>query len=319
MILRRTIFLAAMLVVATGAKAAEIYPSKPLHMLVPFPAGNASDTVARLLGKQMGETLKQPVVVENIAGAMSTIGGLRAARSPNDGYTVMLATSATLSMAPHLYKNLNYGLQDFEPITMVATFPFAVVVSAKSPVKDLKEFAAYAKANQFNYGMGGLGGPGHLVAKMVESAFGVTMTAVPYRGAAAMVPDLLGDRIQLFVDAVGTSLPLWRDGRVRILGITGTERLQGAESLPTFAESGYPDVVFNNTYSLVAPARTPKAIVDQLNAAAHLALKSDDVLNFLSNNATLPNPTTPEGAAQRLKAEYDAIGKLVRSTGIQLE
>ena len=134
-----------------------------------------------------------------------------------------------------------------------------------------------------------------------------------------MVPDLLGDRIQLFVDAVGTSLPLWRDGQVRILGITGTERLKGAESLPTFVESGYPDVVFNNTYSLVAPAQTPRAIINQLNAAAHLALKSDDVLNFLSNNATVANPTTPEGAAQRLKAEYDAIGKLVSTTEIKLE
>jgi tripartite-type tricarboxylate transporter receptor subunit TctC len=308
-----------MVAAAASVCAAETYPSRPLHMIVPFPAGNASDTVGRLLAKSMAEQLGQPIVIENVGGAMSTIGGARAARSPSDGYTMMLATSATIAMAPHLYKNLSYGPQDFEPIAMLATFPFAMVVSGNSPVHDLKEFVAYAKGHEVNYGMGGLGGPGHLVAKMVESALGVEMTAIPYRGSVEMVPDLLGDRIQVYFDAVGTSLPLWRDGKIRILAVSGTEPPKGAESLPTFAESGYPSVVFYNTYSLVVPAQTPKPIIDQLNAAALVALKSEDVLRFLSNNATLPNPTTPEGAAQRLKEEYDAIGKLVRSTGIQLE
>jgi tripartite-type tricarboxylate transporter receptor subunit TctC len=288
-------------------------------MIVPFPAGNASDTVARLVAKTMSERLGQPIVIENVGGAMSTIGGARAARSPGDGYTMMLATSATIAMAPHLYKDLSYGLQDFEPITMLATFPFAMVVSGTSPVHDLKEFVAYAKDHKVNYGMGGLGGPGHLVAKMVESALGVEMTAIPYRGSVEMVPDLLGDRIQVYFDAVGTSLPLWRDGKIRILAVSGTAPPKGAESLPLFTELGYPGVVFYNSYSLVAPAQTPKPIIEQLNVAALAALKSEDVLKFFFNNATLPDPTTPGGATQKIKEEYDAIGKLVKSTGIHLE
>lgn len=319
--LHRLILLSALLTVVASVSEAQTYPTRSVHMVIPFSPGGASDTVGRLVAEKMTDTLKQPVVVENVDGAATRIGATRVAKSPNDGYTVLVATSATLAIAPHLYRKMEYGLQDFEPITMLAKYPMAMVVSANSPIHDLKEFVAYAKAHpgQLSYGMAGIGGTAHLVGKMVEQALGISMTGVPYRGSAGMVPDLLGGRLDLYFDATAGALPLWKGGKVRILALTGAERMPGAESLPTFSESGYPNIVYYNTLSLVAPAHTPKSIVDQLNAAAVLALKNEDVRSRLLANGTQPNPTTPERASEEIKDEYDATGPMVRLTGVQLD
>ena len=316
--MKTLLFLAA---IAASANAADPYPAKPIRMVIPFAPGGATDIIGRLVANKMGEALKQPVVVENVAGAATMVGAERVAKSPNDGYTLLVATSATLATNPHLYRKINYKLQDFEPITMLAKLPMVMVMSASSDVHSVKDFVAYAKSRpgQVNYGTAGLGGTAHMVGKLVESALGVSMTDVHYKGAAPAMTDLLGGQIQVYFDAIATSLPLWRAGKIRILAVTGSEHAPGAESIPTFAESGYPSVVFYNTYSLVAPAGTPKPIVEQLNAAAVRALKSEDVRARLLADATLPNPTTPEGAAAELKSEFDAMGKLVRSAGIHLD
>lgn len=319
--LHRLILLSALLTVVASVSEAQTYPTRSVHMVIPFSPGGASDTVGRLVAEKMSDTLKQPMVVENVDGAATRIGATRVAKSPNDGYTVLVATSATLAIAPHLYRKMEYGLQDFEPITMLVKYPMAMVVSANSPIHDLKEFVAYAKAHpgQLSYGMAGIGGTAHLVGKMVEQALGISMTGVPYRGSAGMVPDLLGGRLDLYFDATAGALPLWKSGKVRILALTGAERMPGAESLPTFSELGYPNIVYYNTLSLVAPAHTPKSIVDQLNAAAVLALKNEDVRSRLLANGTQPNPTTPERASEEIKDEYDATGPMVRLTGVQLD
>jgi tripartite-type tricarboxylate transporter receptor subunit TctC len=310
-----------LIAIATHAVAADPYPSKPIRMVIPFAPGGATDIIGRLVANKMGETLNQPVVVENVAGAATMVGAERVARSPNDGYTVLVATSATLATNPHLYRKITYKLEDFAPVTMLAKLPMVMVMNADSPVQNVKDFVAYAKAQpgKLNYGTAGLGGTAHMVGKLVESALGVTMTDVHYKGAAPAMTDLLGGQIQVYFDAIATSLPLWRAGKIRILGVTGAERAPGAEAIPTFVESGYPGVVFYNTYSLVAPAGTPKPVIEQLNAAAVRALKSSDVRNRLLADATLPDPTTPEGAVAALKAEYDAMGKLVHSANIHLD
>ncbi len=304
-----------------AATAQTDYPTRPIRLIIPFPAGGGTDIVGRLVAQKMSETLNQPVVVENVGGAASMIGAERAARAPADGYTLFLGGANTFAINPHLYKKINYRLEDFAPISMLAKVPMSFDMNKSVPAATLKEFAAYAKSHhdKLNYGTAGPGGTSHLLGVMVEAALGVQMVPVHYRGTGPALIDLMGGQTQVYFDNVASSLPQWQTGQIKILAVSSAERLPIAPDIPTFAESGYPDVVFYNQWSLLAPAGTPKPIIDKLNAAVVRALKSDDVLKYCRENATLANPTTPEQALAELKADYEGMGRLVQATGIKLD
>lgn len=317
-----TLLITSCLCAAAGkAAAADPYPTRPIRLIVPTAPGGATDVFARLIAQKMSETLKQPAVVENVAGAGTVLGGDRVAKSAPDGYTLLVATTATLATTPHLYKKLPYKLEDFAPISMVAKFPMVLVVNPSSPLNSFRDFAVQAKANpgKVSYGTAGLGGTAHLVGKMIESALGTTLLAVHYKGAAPAMVDLMSGQTDAYIDAIATSLPLWRAGRIKVLGVTSDTRVAAAQAIPTFAESGYPDVVYFNLFSMVAPAGTPKPIIDVLNAAVVQALKSDEIRNRMLGEGTIPDPTTTAGAAAGLKADYDIQGRIIKTTGIQLD
>ena len=313
--------LCAMVVAPNNAAAADPFPSRPIRLIVPTAPGGATDVFARLIAQKMSETLKQPAVIENVAGAGTVLGGDRVAKSPNDGYTLLVATTATLATTPHLYKKLPYKLEDFTPISMIAKFPMVLVVNPGSPMNNFKDFADYTKAHpgKVSYGTAGLGGTAHLVGKMIEMALGTSLLAVHYKGASPAMVDLMSGQTDAYIDAIATSLPLWRAGRIKILGVTSQERVSAAPGIPTFAESGYPAVVYYNLFSLVAPAGTPRPIIDELNAAVVQALRSDEVRNRMLSEGTIPDPTTPAGAVAGLKADYDIQGRIIKATGIQLD
>jgi tripartite-type tricarboxylate transporter receptor subunit TctC len=303
------------------AMAQADYPSRPIRLIIPFPAGGGTDIVGRLVAQKMSETLKQPVVVENVGGAASMIGAERAARAAADGYTLFLGGANTFAINPHLYQKINYKLEDFAPISMLAKVPMSLDMNKAIPATTLKEFAAYAKSrnDKLNYGTAGPGGTSHLLGVMVAAALGVEMVPVHYRGTGPALIDLMGGQTQVYFDNVASSLPQWQTGQIKILAVSSAERLPIAPDIPTFAESGYPDVVFYNQWSLLAPAGTPKPVIDKLNAAVVQALKSEDVLKYCRDNATLANPTTPEQALVELKADYEGMGRLVKATGIKLD
>jgi len=320
------IALAAMLGIAaavaapTRAVADEAFPNKPIRLIVPYSPGGTTDITGRLIASEMSTRLGQSVVVENVPGAGSAIGAARVAKSPNDGYTLLLATSTTMTSNPLLYKNLQYKVEDFTPVSLLVTQPFVFSVNPKLPAKTLSEFVDYARKNpgKINYATTGIGSAGHVVGEMVEAAFGIDMVDVPYKGSSPALADLIGGQIQLYFDGITSTLPFYRDGALRVLSATSEERVPAAPDIPTVVEEGYPNLVIYSRYSLQAPAGTPRAVIDRLNKAATSALHSETVRARMIADGNTPHPTTPEGLAEILKADAEVWGRTIRKLGIRL-
>lgn len=312
---------AAMLAIAGPAAAQDNYPNRPIKMIVSYAAGGTTDTMARVTAQKMSDILGQPIVIENKPGAGTIIAAEAAANSPADGYTLFMTATTTLSVNPATYKKLPYKVEDFAPISLIGKMAYTFGVSNTVPVNTLKEFIDYTKARpgQLNYGTVGLGGSTHIFTKLVEGALGVKMQDVIYKGSPPALTDLFAGTIQVYADGVISSLPFYQDKKMKILAVSSEQRLKAAPEIPTFTELGYPSVVLYSYYGVLAPAKTPKPIIDKLNAAMVKALAMPDVQERIKQNGAEPESTTPEGFGKIIVDYLKAYGDIARPHNFNLE
>jgi tripartite-type tricarboxylate transporter receptor subunit TctC len=285
----------------TGSLAsAQTYPTKPVRLVVPFPAGGATDIFARVLSQKMGEKLGTTLVVENRPGAGGAIGSDVAAKAPADGYTLLLATSSTHSIGPNLTAKLPYdAVADFTPISHVGNAPSIMLVPNSSPAKTLQEWIAYAKANpgKLNYASSGNGTIVQLTAELFKSQAGVFMVHIPYKGTALAIPDLVSGKVDVLFDSLPTGLPHVRDGRLRALAVTSAKRTSMAPELPAIAEV-LPGYESNTWFGLYGPKALPPAIVTRVNTAVNEALADPEVKTKLTQLGIEPVGSTPAQLGQ---------------------
>jgi tripartite-type tricarboxylate transporter receptor subunit TctC len=309
---------AAALCVSTASAA---YPERPVRLVVPYSAGGSTDTVARLVAARLSERLGQQVVVDNRTGAGTLIGTEIVARSTPDGYTLLMATPP-LAVNPSLYAKVPYVLaRDFTAVGNIAASSNLLVVHPSVPAKTTRELIDLLKNNpgKYNYGSSGVGGAGHLAMALFESMAGVSAVHVPYKGGAPAVADLVGGRLSLMMANLTTAQPHIRSARLRALGIGTKTRSRLFPELPTIAESGVPGYEANNWNGVVAPAKTPKAVIERLNREIIAVLKEPQVSERMAKSALEPIGDTPAEFARYLRAEADKWSKLVKAAGIKAE
>jgi len=314
---------ALLLCVATLAQAQSPgYPSKPIHLIVPFPPGGGNDTVARAIAQQISPELGQPVVIDNKPGAGGSVGAELAAKAPADGYTLFLAGVGSHVVNPNVHKKLGYDpLKDFAPITLIASAPSVLVVNPKVPAQNIAEFTAYARANpgKLNYASNGTGSAAQLAAAMYETMAGVKMVHVPYKGIAPALTDLLGGEVQLMFGTVVALVPHIQAGKLRPLAVTSRTRSALLPEVPTLAESGLPDYQAGSWYGIMAPAGTPREVIERLHEAMVKALKQPAVAKRLAAEGAVVIGSTPEEFGAHIKAELARVGNVVRAAGIHIE
>jgi tripartite-type tricarboxylate transporter receptor subunit TctC len=301
---------------------AQEFPTKPVRIVVPQTPGGASDALARVIAQKLNDKWRQPVVVENKPGAGGNIGTELVAKSPADGYTLLMSYAGTQAINPSLYSSLPYdSVKDFAPVATLATVPFVLIVNKNLPATDLKQFLAQAreKPDQIAYGSAGNGSVNHLLGVMVSTEAGVRLMHVPYRGAAPALADLMSGQIQ----AVFTSLPSVighiRDGAVRPIAVTSAKRAGAAPGVPTIAESGVSGFDVNPWFGLLAPAGTPPGIVRQINGDVGAALKEKDTIEKFTGQGAEPLVTTPEQFLALLQADVAKWAKVVKASGAKLD
>ncbi len=308
--------------VAPLAQAQADYPNKPVTLVVPYPAGGANDAVARLVGQKMAEGLKQPVIIDNKPGAGTTIGTALVAKAPADGYTLVLGSLASHAVAPHLYAKPGYqAIDDFAAIGTIGLAPIVLIVAKESPYADLKALVAAAKAkpDMLTYGSAGNGSPLHLAGELFKQAAKVQVTHVPYKGGNAHTMDLMGGRLDMILDTATSAVPMIKGDKVRPLAVAASARMAEYPNVPTFAEAGYPGFEVSAWYALYAPAKTPKAVLDRLNAELAAALKNPEVSDKLKNLGVRPLSGSADALASFTKAEYERYGKVMREGNIRID
>jgi tripartite-type tricarboxylate transporter receptor subunit TctC len=301
---------------------ARTYPNRPVRIVVPFAPGSATDTVMRLLASLLTEQLKQQFVVENVSGAGGITGTLRVARSAPDGYTLLAASGAPITVNPFLIDKLPYDpMRDFVPVTTVGDSPMVVAVSRSSSFNSLGELVAAAKAKPgvLTYGSGGNGSAAHIAAEIFKWKTGTDFLHVPYKGVGLAVPDLVGGRLDALFVSYPAVRPMTEAGNVRILAVAAARRSPLVPGAPTAAEAGVKDYVVSTWNGLMAPAGTPRAIVDRLNTAATQLLRNSDVVKRLAAMGMEPIPGSPEEFAAHIKDEFTTMGRLVKVVKIKAD
>jgi len=304
------------------AQAQAAYPSRNIKMIVPYPPGGTTDLLGRLIADQIKTGLNAVVIVENKPGAGTTLGAGEVARSEADGYTLLMATSTTLAINKTLYKKLPYDpVKDFAPIALVAGVPFALIINPKLPVDDLAGFIAYAKANPgLAYGSAGNGSPQHLGAEMLKSAANIDIRHVPYRGSIPAMLDVIAGHIPFMVVDLQPALQQIKEGKVRVLGVTTPKRVTAAPDIPTIAEGGLAGYELVAWQGVVAPAGTPRPVVDMLAAQIAKLLSDPATSERFTAIAIEPLPgSTPDGFAAYIRTEVDRWADIVRKSGVQAE
>jgi len=301
---------------------AQIYPAKPVRLIVPFPAGGPADIFGRFLAQGMSARLGQPVLVENVSGMSGALGVDRAAKSPADGYTLALISSSAASIGPFAMANMPFDpSKDLTLISTAVRVPEVIAVNPSLPVHTLAELIAYLKANpgKVNYGSAGPGSITHLGAELLKVETQSDAVHVPYKGAAPAVNDLLGGQVQFGIFDVPVLLPHIRAGKLRALAITSGKRAATLPEVPTTAELGYPKVNSDNWYGLVGPAGLPPAILKRIGAAAGAALNSPEVSEQYAKVGGVPMPSTPEEFAVYLAQDQAKWGAVVKAIGFKAE
>ena len=319
----KTLALAALATLAASATlpalAQDGWPNKPISLVVPYPPGGTSDVVGRQLAQRLREELGQPVIVENKAGAATAIGATHVARAPKDGYTLLLSAGTTFTVNPHFNDKLQYKLEDFAPVALVCTVPFAFVVKKDFPAKTLKEYAAYAKANpdKINNATNGQGSMVHLLGEMIATGLDVKMTQVHYKGAAPAMMDVIGGVVDSNVEALTNAVPNVKAGQYRALAVLSAERQALMPDVPTFRELGYPDIVGETWYGVFAPAGTPQPVVDKLNAALRKITSSPafvDGMRKIGNEAKSGSPADLLATTQEQSKVWGGLIKRLNIT-----
>ena len=303
--------------------AAQAWPSKPLRLVIPFPAGGATDIIGRLLAQKLAAALGQQVVIDNKPGAGGSIGSDLVAKALPDGHTLLLATSSTHSIGPALNPKMPYdAFKDFAPIAHVANAPSVLVVGAGFPkggaldlIRELK-----AKPGRYNFGSSGIGTYPHLSAEMFKwRAGGLYVVHIPYRGTGLVVTDLIAGQITFLMDSIVSAQTHIKDGRVRALAVTGAQRSGSLPDVPTFAELGVPGMAFSNWFGFFAPAGTPPEVVQRLNLALNALMRAPDVADRLRQLGADPVTGTPEAFAKVVRDEHDSWKAVIQRAGIQAE
>jgi tripartite-type tricarboxylate transporter receptor subunit TctC len=302
-----------------GVAWAQNYPTKPISIIIPFPPGSGNDTVARIIGPKITEELKQPVIVDNRPGAGGVVAADLASRSAPDGYTLFLPSS---SVAINMHSpRAKYDLiRDFAAISVVGELPFVLVVHASMPVGTLKELVALAKRRpkELNFASSGLGGTGHLLGELLRTSSGIDITHVAYKGSAAAARELISGQVHMLFTNMSSMAPYVKAGRLKALGVSGSQRTSVLPDVPTMAEAGFPQLDIGTWFALVAPAGTPRTIVTELNRRMVKILGMADVRQQLERQGVDPRPSTVEEAAEYLKKDVARWGKILNDAGITL-
>ncbi|TDP72831.1 Bug family tripartite tricarboxylate transporter substrate binding protein [Roseateles toxinivorans] len=301
---------------------AQSFPSKPIRWLVPYAAGGGSDFLARTIGQTLSSQVGQTVVVDNKPGANTAIAAAETARSPADGYTVLSADNGTLIFNPVLYKTLSYNpVKDLAPVTLMGRFPMILVVGPSLPVTSAKDFIAKAKATPegLNYGSAGAGSPHHLAMELLKVETGLTMTHVPYRGAAPALAEVAGGQVPAMMVDLAAGAAFIKSGKVKALAVANAKRLPQLPDVPTFAELGYKNVEAAALVGMVVPVATPADVITALNKQVVAAINEPAVHKRLSDFGVEPVGNTPAQFAELLKSETARWQKLIRDLKITLD
>jgi len=313
--------LAAALVVASfcGSALAQSYPSKPIRLVLPFPAAGPSDIVGRAVGQKLAEQLGENVVPDNRVGAGGSVGIAAVTKAPPDGYTV-LVVSAAIAIIPSLYANLSYdALRDLAPVARLATIENVLLVHPSVPAKTLRQFVTLARANpgKLNYGSGGPGTTNHLANELLKNLEKINMVHVPYKGATLATVALIGGEVDEVIVSVASALPLIQTGKVRPLAVLSERRVATLPDVPTAKESGVDDFLMSIWYGMFAPAGTPREIISRLNREIMKALESPAMRERMAAAGIDPWPGTPEQMAGLLRSETARFAKIIESAGLK--
>lgn len=308
---------AASILTRTGATADD-YPSRPVTLIIPFPPGGSTTIVIRSVSDKLGDALGQQIIIDNRAGAGGTVGTRALAKSEPDGYTIGLGYTGTLAIGPNLYSNVGYDpRKDFAAVGRIATAPNTMVVHPSFPAKNIQEFIAYAKANpgKVSYGSAGIGTVSHVCGEYFASTTGIKLVHIPYKGTGPALSDLIGGHIPAAFAPIPATYENAKQGNMRMLAVTSLTRSTLAPEVPTIAEQGVPGFEAVLRYALVAPAGTPRPIIDKLNKALNIALAGAEVRKRLALEGAEPVPGTPEEYAADLDKEEQLWAKVVKESG----
>jgi tripartite-type tricarboxylate transporter receptor subunit TctC len=301
---------------------AQSYPSKPLRLVIPYPPGGGTDTIMRPFVQYLSERLGQPVVIDNRGGAGGSMGMEAVARATPDGYTILAGLTAQLAVNPALYKKLPYDpIKDYAPITLFADGPYLLVVHPSLPVKSVKEFIELARKrpNEITYASSGNGSGGHLAAELMKNMAGIKLLHVPYKGGGPALTGLLTGEVQALFAPYASAQGHIKSGRIRALAVTTARRPKAIPDIPTLSEAGVPGYDSGVWYSLLAPAGTPRVIIDRLHRETIAVLNHPEFAKLLMEQAIDAIGNTPEELAQFIKSEIDKWAKVVKEAGVRIE
>ena len=319
---RLAIAMAVACTLAPAGASAQAYPTKPIRLICPFPPGGTTDVVARIVAQGLTEAWGQQVIVDNRPGAGAVIGTEMAAKSPPDGYTVLLGSITTHAVNPALHKKLNFdAVNDFAPVTLVVSSPQLLAVNPSVAARSVKELIALAKAKpgQLNYASAGQGSSPHLTFELFKSASGIDIRHVPYKGTGPAITELVGGQVQAMITGVVALMPHVKSGKLRALAVTSKGRVGVLPDVPTIMESGVPNFDVSSWFGVFLPAGTPKAIVTRMNAQVRKIVEAPDVKKRLVDLGADPETNTPEQFAAYVRSERTRWAKVVQDTGARVE
>jgi tripartite-type tricarboxylate transporter receptor subunit TctC len=321
--MRKALALAAgvmTLALLAPAALAQSYPNKPITFLIGFAPGGPSDVMSRILGRRMEQELKQPLIIENRAGAGGTLAAQLFARMPPDGYAIMLGTNAALTINPNIQKNVTYDSEkDFEFVSMIGTQPDVLYVNPQIEAKTFQELMTLIKASpdKFNFGSGGIGTPAHLSGELLKTKAGISMAHVPFRGTGPSVQAVIAGHIQMAFNPPAPLIPFIQANSIRPLAVTSPKRSGALPDVPTIAESGYPDFDTKNWHGLVVPAKTPKEIIETLQKALHATLADPAVKKQMADLGVDLTPGSADDMRALVKGEIPMFAKIIKDAGIE--
>jgi len=318
----RVALVAAVCCSSAASFAQQDYPSRPIRMIVPYPPGGPTDIMGRLTSEVLSKRLGQNVVVDNRGGAATAIGAEMAARSPADGYTLLVSSETTFAVTPALKNKLPYHPErDFAPVSQLTTQPYVLAVSPSLPVNSVSQLVAHAKANpgKLSYGSAGTGGANHLAGEMFRHVAGIDILHVPYKGNGPAIVDLIGGQIALMLGSISSLYPQAASKKLRLLAVASAKRSTAAPEIPTFTESGMAGYQVSGWNCLVVPRGTPQHVIKRLNAEIVAGFNQPDVVERLRKQSIEPVAGTPEQLAAHMKSELARYQKLIKAVGLTVE
>jgi tripartite-type tricarboxylate transporter receptor subunit TctC len=315
------LFLGAAALAAQPVFASEVWPTKPIRIVVPYTPGGLTDVLARLVAQKASITLGQPVVIENRPGAGTAIGAEYVAKSPADGYTLLMSGTTTLSTNPFIIKKLSYKANDFTPVALIGMVPFLAVTHPSIPAKNLKELVTYAKANpdKLTYSTSGTGTSSHLVGEMFESVTGSKLRDIPYKGTSPALTAVLSGEVSMTFDGVTLYIPHIQSGKLNPITLFGEQRVASINQVPTMVEQGYKDAVAMAWFGLVAPTGTPREAIDRVNDAVRKALSEPELSAKLREFNAYVEPRSPAAFGELIQREAVLWGRVLGPLNIQID